>query len=286
MKINSVLIPAFFLTVLFISSCQKDFNQSPAGALQKNNSDLALHPESGLLFTDVKKTIPTGLVVWYPFLGNANDASGNGHDAYVDSEIPYPYTDTIHRLPVLTNDKYGHPNSAYEFTGTSDMWINSVFDVPVSQFSFYVRFKSNAHGTLLSTGNSYFDPRYDSGATSLSVASDNSISFYWQEALSSEGYAFPTSAVSCGPITVPPNSWLDVVVNFSGSTLTLYVNGRLLASNASSFSTGILGGVQVIGSRFSRHLMNSLNGTIDEIREYDRPLTTKEIKYLLIHKKF
>ena len=45
-----------------------------------------------------------GLVAYYPFTGNANDATGNGHDG------------TVHGA-VLVPDRYGIPNSAYYFDG-------------------------------------------------------------------------------------------------------------------------------------------------------------------------
>ncbi len=48
-----------------------------------------------------------GLVAYYPFSRNADDASGNGHDGTV-------YWAT------LTTDRLGSPNSAYSFDGVDD----------------------------------------------------------------------------------------------------------------------------------------------------------------------
>ena len=49
--------------------------------------------------------IPTnGLVGYWPFKGNANDESGNGHDGTVNG-------------PTLTTDRFGNANSAYYFNG-------------------------------------------------------------------------------------------------------------------------------------------------------------------------
>jgi hypothetical protein len=56
--------------------------------------------------------VPTnGLVAWYPFNGNANDESGNGHDGIVHGAT-------------LATDRCGNPNSAYYFNGISS-WITS-----------------------------------------------------------------------------------------------------------------------------------------------------------------
>ncbi len=49
----------------------------------------------------------TGLIAWFPFTGNAIDSSGHGHNGTV-----YGAT--------MTYDRYGRPNSAYSFDGTSN----------------------------------------------------------------------------------------------------------------------------------------------------------------------
>jgi hypothetical protein len=55
--------------------------------------------------------VPTdGLIAWWSFQGNANDASGNAHDGVV-----YGAT--------LTEDRFGNHDSAYYFDGTND-YIN------------------------------------------------------------------------------------------------------------------------------------------------------------------
>ena len=48
-----------------------------------------------------------GLVAYYPFCGNANDASGNSHDGDVQG-------------PILTADRFGNADSAYFFDGVND----------------------------------------------------------------------------------------------------------------------------------------------------------------------
>lgn len=51
--------------------------------------------------------LDSGLVAYYPFSGNANDASGNGNNGTVYG-------------PVLTNDVFGSSSSAYQFDGVND----------------------------------------------------------------------------------------------------------------------------------------------------------------------
>lgn len=51
--------------------------------------------------------IGDGLIVYYPFNGNANDESENGHHGIVNGAA-------------LTADRFGRTNGAYEFDGTDD----------------------------------------------------------------------------------------------------------------------------------------------------------------------
>ncbi|MBS1655247.1 MAG: hypothetical protein JSU05_10415, partial [Bacteroidetes bacterium] len=50
----------------------------------------------------------TGLVGYYPFNGNANDASGNNNNGLTQNGVQ------------LTSDRFGNANSAYYFDGTDD----------------------------------------------------------------------------------------------------------------------------------------------------------------------
>src|SRR6266404_1202616 len=47
-----------------------------------------------------------GLMAYYPFSGNANDVSGNNNNPVFNNAT-------------LTADRFGNPNSAYSFDGTS-----------------------------------------------------------------------------------------------------------------------------------------------------------------------
>ena len=61
----------------------------------------------------------SGLVAYYPFNGNADDASGNGNNA-------------IFNNATLTTDRFGVPNSAYYFNGIDNYMqiANSLSLVP------------------------------------------------------------------------------------------------------------------------------------------------------------
>lgn len=60
---------------------------------------------TSLLFAQINLT--QGLKMYFPFTGNATDASGNGNVATING-------------PTLTTDRFGTPNAAYHFDGIDD----------------------------------------------------------------------------------------------------------------------------------------------------------------------
>ena len=71
--------------------------------------------------------LASGLVGYWPFCGDANDESGNGNNGTVNGAT-------------LTSDRFGNPNSAYDFDGIGDSI--SVLDLPqCSNYSFSGWFK-------------------------------------------------------------------------------------------------------------------------------------------------
>ena len=80
--------------------------QSHKGVKMKTKIGLML-VVLGMLFQSLNADITTGLVAYYPFNGNANDASGNSNNGTVKGAQ-------------LTTDRNGKANSAYHFNGVSD----------------------------------------------------------------------------------------------------------------------------------------------------------------------
>ena len=79
-----------------------------------------------------------GLVAYYPFNGNVNDGSGNGHNGILNG------------TPVLSSDRFGNANSAYSFSGTSDYiqltnTSNIHFSTP-SAISVWAKYTDINHG--------------------------------------------------------------------------------------------------------------------------------------------
>jgi hypothetical protein len=78
--------------------------------------------------------------------------------------------------------------------------------------------------------------------------------------------------------TMPTNQWVHVAVTFNGTTATMYTNGTPIGTSGFSFgsdtaSTLTIGACEVNGG-------NPWNGSIDEVRLYNRALTAEEVAAL------
>lgn len=78
---------------------------------------------TGFVNAQIPSYVPTnGLICYYPFSGNANDASGNGYKGTASNVT-------------LTTDRFGNASSAYNFIGTSGAVITSQPNLPIGNAS-------------------------------------------------------------------------------------------------------------------------------------------------------
>jgi len=277
---------------LLAGACKKDQSQASGNDLNTSDTTLSLADLNSFNNPQGKKALSTGLVGYYPFIGNANDSSGNGNNGVLEDF--YSGGQNTLTPPVLTNDKFGHPNSAYYFNGISD-WINVAHNpllagmtidqgigAPVNQFSIYIRFKSDTSGavqTLVQSGDAHAGP-YSAG---LFINQDQSVVFNWS-------FIIPPSGSSANLTTaanvIQPNKWYDLVLNYSNSQFKLFLNGRQVAINNttpnSDFTTAGFFDILRIGSTWATFPNDFFKGTIDNIRFYNRELSHKEVLYLLL----
>jgi concanavalin A-like lectin/glucanase superfamily protein len=281
---------AIFLMAL-VSSCQKD-SQAPAA----KSPALANKFGSTTLSVPLSQSITQGLIVFYPFHGNTNDESGHGYNGELESLIlPPTFSNTI-PPPTPVANKYGVANDAYLFNGTTDaIELNTPLFDPTkaqTQFSFYVRYKGNGTGALISSGI-VGSANPGNPGFALFVQSSG-VTFYWNDNFPNAPGAIKDprlfSFVSSGstPLAACKDTWVDVVVNFSNSLLTMYINGKKVATTntelsffgpahfASNFHIGYEQETTALSGEF-------FNSAIDEVILYNRPLTDDEVAYLYAH---
>lgn len=294
-KMKKILLTTVIGLSLLMSACQKDQTQAPNNDLKANGKTLSLANLNSADTLQGKKTLSNGLVGYYPFIGNANDSSGNGNngvlrDFYIGGE------NTLNP-PTLTADKFGYQNTAYYFNGIS-AWINiphnpllvgmdagSGIGAPVNRFSIYLRFKSDTNGavqTLVQSG----DGHASLYTANLTINPDQSIGFHWSFVIIPSG---SSADLTTAANVIQPNQWYDLVLNYSNSNFTLYINGRPVPFNNtalnSDFTTAGFFDNMRIGTTWGSFPINFFKGTIDNIRFYNRELTRDEVLYLLLNPK-
>jgi hypothetical protein len=163
-------------------------------------------------FGQVPNYIPTnGLVGWFPFNGNANDASGSNNNLTTNAT-----------LPSLTYDRFGNCNSAYHFEPGSNL------------------FKS----TPITNGQnftwSFWMKKYNTDIESGGIAETNNTSTsgggfsctYNIPQFICQGIAVNVTNSST---TISTGIWNHYVVTKSGSTFSIYINGVLNSQGNSSY---------------------------------------------------
>lgn len=199
-------------------------------------------------------TIPTnGLVAYYPFNGNANDESGNGNNGTVNGAT-------------LTTDRFGNPNSAYSFDG------NDYIDCGSSVGDFSGNFSINVWIQTTDATQDMILSKYQNASNLWYLDKTNSSSFV---------LSTPDENIDLnGFVSVNDGNWYMITVINDGINLSIYVNNTFDTSTSigsyNGFSTSAnlyIGGRQIASTlRF--------NGKIDDIRIYNRDLTTEEITLL------
>ncbi len=214
--------------------------------------------------------IPTnGLVAYYPFNGNALDASGSGNDGTVNGAT-------------LATDRFGNPNSAYAFnTVTSEIRVTnspSLSPTGAMTISLWVKFDSSwANHPVAIIGKSvvnvdgyFLDMNQD--ATYDGPGNYDSRWFFNTATGQADAFLQPVADATI-------RTWNHYVGVYSADTAKFYFNDILVSS---SYSKGPLkqGSANlVIGGIGYSGYVTALR-TIDDIRIYNRALSDTEIASL------
>ncbi len=216
--------------------------------------------------------IANGLVAYYPFNGNANDESGNGRNGKVSGVS-------------TAMDRFGKPNSAYNFSGNKPQRITTT---PIDRYS--QEFSASLWVTV--------DPGIGRESYILGSGSNDSrwIGLRYQlfaEANTSTGYKNIGAGVSAGALETPisyqfiPNSdtWVHIVKTVGNGYLTVYVNGSFVGRTPAGSMSAPPSGNLVIGDFEDPITGNVWKGRIDDVRFYNRALSDTEVLGLYNYEK-
>lgn len=214
-----------------------------------------------ITYAQVPSYVPTnGLVGYWPFNGNANDASGNGNNGTVNGAT-------------LTTDRNGNANSAYSFNGTSNINISNsnIAAFLYSSFSCGAWFKtsSSSPGDII---------RYDNCVTGsgwgLRIGYNNTGQIQGLEFDNSRNPNFVTSNNLYNN-----GNWHFVLYKRDISIMKdfLFIDNQLISETtfSSVFNIELTGHPLFIGAG-----CDFFNGDLDDIAIYNRALTQQEITAL------
>ena len=202
------------------------------------------------LYADLR----TGLVAYYPFNGNANDASGNGHDG-------------TNNGAVLMTDRFGTPNAAYYFAGNGERI--SIADSPALQLT--------GGYTLAAWIN------FEAGGTYMPrIINKFTYSFWTSDTSAQRSPGMHLSGQNpwlYGPPILYAGIWYHVASSYNLQQRKLYVNGALVASD--SYTLGVaVGNFPLEIGRKPCYGYDAFKGIIDDVRIYNRALSPSEVVQL------
>jgi hypothetical protein len=229
--------------------------------------------------------ITTGLFAYYPFNGNANDATTNGLNATVYSAT-------------LTTDISGKANSAYYFDGsTSYIQVpnNTLFSPGTFTYSAWVNLEQ---GTF-----NVFYPIITKGDIQDTIGLQYSLTITCDSNLVPDTVYNAVKTADCNEyfanselndinasFTFNFGTWYHVAASYANGTEKVYVNGNLITQNTGINTKSALActspltiGAEVVEVGFSApyYLGTSYyEGKIDEVRFYNRALADADVKQL------
>jgi hypothetical protein len=231
-------------------------------------------PGSILLPKNPLPSLSEGLVAFYPFNGNANDASGNGNNGTVKGATP-------------TTDRFGNSNQAYGFDGmTNHIQVNNSASLNNPSISVSGWFLPTAMPTDVDRSvkevvskwwqvNSTCNGNYNAFNLSLTKPGGKPPLFGSATSFYAGDEFYSNTEMQVG-------KWFHFVFIHDANTGgRIYINGRLERSNALKGSICPSTNPVFIGcDNNGGTLWRFFSGKIDDIRIYRRILSDAEIAHL------
>ncbi|MEJ0088284.1 MAG: LamG domain-containing protein [Limisphaerales bacterium] len=207
--------------------------------------------------------ITNGLVAYYPFNGDASDASGHGNDGVIYGGV------------ALAPDRFGSNDSAYTFNGedgyidignpvgnspaylTETAWVNIISRETVGTVP------EDVIITKRQTGN------VGSGWPDLAVKSSGQNAGAGEIIIDADGYLVQYT----GTTHVPTSAWCFICEVKSNSVYQIYVNGVL---ETTVTNTRSLSSVENMYLMHHGEWGTYCNGLLDDVRIYNRTLSPNE----------
>jgi hypothetical protein len=206
--------------------------------------------------------ITNGLIAYYPFDGNASDASGNGRDA------------TAYNNPTYAAHLSG---MAIQLSGAAQ-YVSLPESIPNSQdltFAFWIKTSASTASTF---PWGYFiasrDIAYANYDWNICIGQGRKIEFH-------TGTDYNDGLVLATPEDIPSNQWVHVVcvADSTAASKSIYINGQLAATTSWTPHPFANGGLPIwLGNaNHDPELHPYLAADYDEVRIYNRALSAGEV---------
>ncbi|MBE0542327.1 MAG: LamG domain-containing protein [Verrucomicrobia bacterium] len=222
----------------------------------------------GVLFhVHAQSWLTNGLVAYYPFNGNPNDESGNGHHGTNLGDVV---------LVTLTNGVDGTPNSAYLFAGVvpPNQIVGTGVNLANSSLSVSLWFKrgypedTNHDAWIMSLGS------VGQAGKTLNICVE-----YGAPSRPALRFSFFYDDFDITSPRVGLGKWSHIVCTFDNSTRErrIYVDGSLIATNIAAYGFSGDGNFHLHGGGNSTR-----PALLDQVRFYNRVLSSNEVATLRV----
>ena len=211
---------------------------------------------------ELPANLQNGLVGYWPFCGNANDASGNGNNGTVTG-------------PTLTSDRLGNSNNAYSFDGSLDEYIVLSSNNIPSSGDFSVAFWINMQSYYLQeSDNVEFINLGSQDDTKWGIASNIS-----GDARMNYGKGCNDSGGNSISEVFNLNNWDHFIFVTNNINTQIFKNGVLVGTTENGTSsdcstTNLYFGTDIFSNQENTEMI------LDNVAIWDRALTTNEIQLI------
>ncbi len=217
-----------------------------------SGNNLWIGTATGGLACMLRTQVSEGLVAYYPFNGNADDESGNGHDGSEYGVSP-------------TEDRFGNMNSAYSFDGVDDY-----IHIPITKNEheeFTMNIWAEGYGTIICPKTSEYESYFG-----LNI--DDTLFYHLGWFV--DGYPFINKVYPSG--TYDMYTIKGYAVNDTSYGVQAYFNGQYLDSREYPYRIPSWQFIEIGRNPVEEN--NLYSGNIDDISIYNRTLSATEIESL------
>ena len=235
-------------------------NTANTGTPMKNNKPLfgiLTLTLGALVQAQAQYPFTNGLVAYYPFNGNANDASGTNNGTVFGA--------------TLTANRFGETNRAYYFDGQSKI-VAGDQSLPLGSASRTVSLWINTHSNKPNSIPLKWGNNAASQGNWLNILGDQRVlmDFY-------NSGVFSTNLIV-------RSKWQHLVCSLeSPTTARIYINGNLAGMGTVAANTTTSGNMLIGNSDGPDAASTGVVGEIDDVRIYNRALSDSEVQRLYVY---